>query len=128
MNRGEVWMVNCNLTTTENGPSSKAFSERQVVILSNDASNRFLNRVQVAPVSSVIEKLYPSEAYVTINGERKKVMADQLTTVTKKRLVRKLGKLTEADLRNVEKAVNLQLGYSDVFHGSRTTQISNGES
>ncbi len=59
------------------------------IIVRNDAANEALNRVQVLPITSNTEKLYPGEAYVTLNGEQLKAMANQLATVSKRRLIRK---------------------------------------
>jgi hypothetical protein len=39
-------------------------------------------------------------------------MADQLSTVSKKRLIRKTAKLSREDLRSVEHAIAVQLGLS----------------
>jgi mRNA interferase MazF len=83
---------------------------RPAVILSNDTANHLLNRVQVVPISSQVERLYPAEAPVSLNGEKRKAMADQITTVSKRRLQRKMGKLEQPDLDSIGRVVLLQLG------------------
>jgi mRNA interferase MazF len=103
--RGEVYWV--NFEPSLGGEIKKT---RPAIVLSNNAANTHLNRVQVVPITSNTDRLYPGEAFVTLNSEKRKAMADQLTTVSKQRLGTKIGILSEDDLDRLEAAVLLQLG------------------
>ncbi len=61
------------------------------------------------PLTSKVDRLYPSEVFVTLEGKKSKAIADQLTTTSKLRLVSMIGRLSESDLRAVESAVRRQL-------------------
>ena len=104
MQRSEVWWVNFDLSV-----GGEIKKKRPAVIISNNASNKFLNRVQVVPLSSKTERLYPSEAAVAFEGKESKAMADQLATVSKARLFRRAGVLSPEDMRNIEEAIKIQL-------------------
>ena len=106
MKRGDVWWV--NFDPSVGGEVQKV---RPAVIISNDASNKFLNRIQVIPITSNVDRLYPSEAYVTLNNQQRKVMADQLTTVSKLRVQSQMGFLSTVDIARIEQAIKVQLGF-----------------
>jgi mRNA interferase MazF len=109
MNRGEVWWVN-----SDPSAGGEIRKQRPAVIISNDAANKYLSRVQVVPLTSNVGRVYPSEAVVMLNDKQNKAMADQLTTVSKQRLINQAGRLTHADMRKVEHAVRVQLGLLDI--------------
>lgn len=104
MNRGDVWWV--NFETSIGGEIRK---KRPAIIISNNASNKFLNRVQIMPITSNTERLFPSEAYVTVAGKKGKAMADQLATVSKQRLSKRIGSVSDDEMKMVVEAIKTQL-------------------
>ena len=72
-------------------------------------SNKFLNRMQVVPLTSKTDRLYPSEAFLLFKGKQRKAMADQLATVNKSRLFKHAGILNLEAMRKVEQALKVQL-------------------
>lgn len=107
MNRGEVWWINCDPSI-----GGEIKKERPAIIVSNNAANRNLNRVQVVPITSNVSRQYPSEALVTLQGRQGKAIADQLATVSKQRVRKKAGEITSEEMIAVELAIRVQLGLS----------------
>lgn len=109
MRRGDVWWVSFDPSI-----GGEIRKRRPAIIISNDAANRNLNRVQVVPLTSRTERVYPSEAAVTVKRRKSKAMADQLTTVSKLRLVDQIGRLSARDMEKVEHAVMVQLALVEI--------------
>ena len=105
LKRGEVYWV--SFDPAKGGEIQKT---RPAVIVSNDHANALLNRVQVVPLTSNINKVFPSEALISVNGRISKAAADQIRTVSKHRLKERIGTLTSDDMNKVELAILIQLG------------------
>lgn len=110
MQRGEVWWMSFDPSV-----GGEIRKRRPVVVVSNDVANQHLNRVQVVPLTSSADRVYASEAVVTLRGRRSKAMADQLTTASKKRLTKRIGRLVSHDMDAVDEAIRTQLGLDPVF-------------
>jgi mRNA interferase MazF len=102
--RGEIWWV--DFEPSVGGEIQKT---RPAVIVSNDEANRYLNRVQVIPLTTKVQKIFPGEARILIGERPRKAMADQLATASKFRLKGKLGVVGPADVAAIEKAIRAQL-------------------
>lgn len=103
--RGGVYWV--NFDPAMGGEIQKT---RPAIVVSNDAANAALNRVQVIPITSKTDRVYPGEALVEIKGKKRKAMADQLTTASKLRFGVRLDLLSAEDMGRVEAAIAVQLG------------------
>jgi len=96
MNQGEIWLIDL-------GPV--AYSEtgltRPGLILSINAMNQNAPRLIIAPITSSVGKVYPFEVFLASGtgglDRDSKIMLDQIRSLDKKRLVRRIG-LLEKDV------------------------------
>ena len=105
MKRGEVWWVDF-----EPAIGSEVKKVRPAVIVSNDASNAAMHRVQVVPVTSNTARLYVFAAPVAVKRGAGKAMADQTMTADKQRLKKRIGRVSASEMLGIEQALRIQLG------------------
>jgi len=85
VNRFDVFLVNLDET-----PSSDPKNTRPAVIISPDELNRNVETVIIAPIASTNAK-YPTRVSVDFLSSERYVILDQIRTVDKVRLVKKIG-------------------------------------
>jgi mRNA interferase MazF len=113
MLRGEIWQVDLDPVR-----GSEANKERPAVIVSNDRANATATRlgrgvVTVVPVTRSIHKIYPFQ--VLLSAPRSglavdsKAQAEQVRSVATQRLLRRIGRVSPAELADLDDALRLHL-------------------
>ena len=93
--RFDVWLVGLDPTQ-----GSEITKTRPCVVVSPDEMNRHIRTVIIAPMNSK-RRRYPTRVDLTFQRVKGQVVLDQIRTVDKTRLVRKLGRLPESRARDV---------------------------
>jgi len=88
--RFDVYLVNVDPTV-----STEVRKTRPCVVLSPDETNRFIDTVIVAPMTSKGHR-YPTRVPCRFDGKDGQVILDQIRTVDKVRLVKKAGRLNKS--------------------------------
>jgi mRNA interferase MazF len=93
--RFEVYLVNLDPTV-----GSEIKKTRPCLIVSPDEMNRHIATVIIAPMTTK-GKNYPTRVPCKFQGKSGQVVLDQLRTVDKRRLVKKLGRIDKKTQRSV---------------------------
>ena len=89
VNRFDVYLI--NLDPTKGHEIKKT---RPCTVISPNEMNHYISTVIVAPITSK-GRNYPSRVSCTFKGTKGQVVLDQIRTVDKARLVKKLGTLSK---------------------------------
>lgn len=108
MKRGEIYLADLNPVV-----GSEISKTRPVLIVSNDINNEFSEVVTILPITSKTSKIYPFEIILLKDEanihDDSKIKANQIRSIDKQRLVKKLGKIDKNKMTEVEKAIILHL-------------------
>ncbi|MCE8164106.1 MAG: type II toxin-antitoxin system PemK/MazF family toxin [Candidatus Moeniiplasma glomeromycotorum] len=80
---------------------------RPGVIISTNNLNKWNYRFIVAPITKRTKTFLDFEVPVMVNGKEGLAILDQIKTVDKSRLIKKLGNLTEKEMSEIRKKVDL---------------------
>lgn len=99
MRRFEVWLVNLDPTV-----GSEIKKTRPAVVVSPDELNAHLQTVVVVPLTT--GRIYPFRIGTQVQGKKGVAAIDQIRTVDKRRLVKKVGMLRDKTAKRVLKALS----------------------
>jgi mRNA interferase MazF len=112
--RGDVFLVNFDPTI-----GAEIQKTRPAIILQNDIANRYSPVTIVAAISSAgAGKIYPTEVAIGpgVGGLDRSsiVLLNQVRTIDKQRLVRKIGSLDRGTMERVDAALVISFGLTDI--------------
>ena len=93
--RFQVYLVNLDPTI-----GSEIKKTRPCVVLSPDEMNRYISTIIVAPMTTK-GKDYPTRVICEFAGKTGQVVLDQIRTVDKRRLVKRLGRIDKNTQNNI---------------------------
>jgi mRNA interferase MazF len=110
MKQGEIWYADLN-----RGKGSEQLGFRPVIIISGNLMNQYLSVVITCPLTTKIKNykgnviLEPNET----NGlsEKSEIMVFHIRSVSKDRLVKEIGNITEKELGELKQGLNDILRY-----------------
>lgn len=105
--RGDVWYANLD------GIGSEQKGFRPVVIVSNEMNNEHAKTVTILPITSKLSKHnIPTHYIVNVDFLTKTsiVVAEQIRTVDKSRLERKIGHFDDGHMKKINNIMRIQLG------------------
>jgi mRNA interferase MazF len=108
--RGEVYLVNFDPTL-----GSEIKKKRPALVLQNDVANRYSPITIVAAITSRFEEpVYPTEVFVEPPegglSVESVVLLNQIRSIDKQRLVKRLGTLRPETMEKVDQAIEISLG------------------
>jgi len=91
--RFEIYLVALDPTR-----GSEIRKTRPCLLVSPDDMNRYLSTVIVAPMTTTIRG-YPTRVLIRFAGKQGEIALDQIRTIDKARLIRRLGEIDETSAR-----------------------------
>ena len=98
--RYEVYLVNLDPTI-----GSEIKKTRPCVIISPNEMNRNISTIVVAPLTST-KKTYPTRVNCKVQGKAGQIVLDQIRTVDKQRLIKKIDTIPKSTQLKIHKVLN----------------------
>ncbi len=95
----EIYLIKLNPTQ-----GSEIKKTRPCIIISPNEMNKYLDTIVIAPLTSSIRN-YPTRVTINFQNRIGQIVVDQIRTVDKSRLVKKLGSLNRTSIQQVKSVI-----------------------
>lgn len=89
---------------------SEQSANRPAVVVSNDIGNRFAPIVEVVYLTTRKKVGLPTHVFIGSAPKPSVALCEQIVTVSKSRLQRRIGRVTQQEINNIDKALRKSLG------------------
>jgi len=83
---------------------------RPVIIISQDEMNEYLETVVVCPLTSRLHPLWRSRLQIVCAGEKAEIAVDQIRTISKQRLKKKIDRVSSEDAAQLRRIITEMYG------------------
>ena len=108
--RGDIYLADLGERT-----GSEQGGKRPVVVLQNDVGNYYSPNITIVPLTSKDKKPDQPTHYELVNvrglDTRSTALGECVETISKQRVIRYMGRLKKKELKGVEEAVRVHLGF-----------------
>ncbi len=114
LKRGDIYLVNFDPTL-----GSEVQKTRPALILQNDTANQYSPITIVAALTSKFDdNIYPTEVFIKSPegglGIDSVILLNQIRSIDKQRLVKRIGKLDSVTMIQVDYAIQISLGLVEI--------------
>lgn len=110
--RGDIWLV-----ALDPALGAEIRKTRPALIISNNINNQYSQTITILPITDKGQKIYPVESVLSeqTSGLSKvsKIKCQQIRTIDKQRLVKKMGAIEDQEWKDIQKALLIHLGINE---------------
>ncbi len=110
MTRGDIYQVSLDPIV-----GSEIGKTRPAVVLQNDLANKTSSTVTIVPISSKLRRVYPFQVKLSAGDSglerNSKALCEQIRTISRERLLQKLGHISQESLDQIRTALNRHLWF-----------------
>ena len=103
--RYEIYFADLNPTI-----GSEISKIRPVVIISDDAMNKYLATIVVCPITSKIHPAWRTRLQINCSDKQAEVAVDQIRTISKSRLKKKIDQLPDSEASQLRRIITAMYG------------------